>query len=132
MVVVRLVLVLQDLLADALHTLLQGIRHAVGPGDRALLPAVELLREKVGGVRVRTLAPWYSGPRPWHPPPCSPHHLAFTPAVPCAGDPASVCPFHHGWCHRAMQGTREGLAQFYLSFKASMESLFDDRAEGLL
>lgn len=60
MVLVCLGLVLQDLLADVLHTLLQGIRHAVGPGDGALLLAVELLREKVGGVwvRTRTMALW--------------------------------------------------------------------------
>lgn len=50
MVLVRLVLVLLDLLADVVRTLLQGIRHAVGPGDGALLPAVELLQEKAAGA----------------------------------------------------------------------------------
>ena len=91
MVIVCLAVVLQDLPADVLCALVEGFVHAVGPGDRAFLFAVILLQERADRVGARPLSRG-SGPRSWHPPPCSPHPLIFSTAVPYTGSPSSLCP----------------------------------------
>lgn len=73
-VLVCLHVVLQDLLADVLGALIKVFVHAVGPGDGALLSAVELLQERLtittgSGATTALLQP----------PPCSPHRLALSP-----------------------------------------------------
>ena len=95
-VIVCLAVVLQDLPADVLCTLVERFVHAVGPGDRAFLFAVILLQERVERVGARPLSRGSSVlSSPLGLLNCCPLHwvsLLLLSLSPPLGSPSSLCP----------------------------------------